>query len=305
MLDKFIGFAAAAPFLTEGAKAINEIGAALSTFLGMNFAAVGAELGQLAMILLSFDAVHLGIGGGILGMLTFGIIKAKSPLDILKELASLAPDINKLGNGIFKLAQGLQMLSGIPTGTIEGPILATAAVGRSGQFTAVDDDFLEGGAEKQIADATNATVNSPDKIRLAKERLESLKAENAEGEFNDRIHNLEFMIDKLIELRENKNKGYLPGIDTDRHIERMERRLERDELSRSVTPSSGGYAPGEALDKNHQKLKENTSAKETNQAATVITTVAPNVSVDNSTMVGAPATARSPNMDDEDWATVG
>ena len=116
MLDKFIGFAEAAPFLQKGADAIGVIGSALSTFLTMNFAAVGAELGQLAMILLSFDAVSLGMGGAAgaaIGFLSFGLIKAKSPLDILKELVKLAPDVKKLGDGIHSLAKGMEVLAGI------------------------------------------------------------------------------------------------------------------------------------------------------------------------------------------------
>jgi hypothetical protein len=175
MLDKFIGFAAAAPFLTEGAKAINEIGAALHTFLGMNFAAVGAELGQLAMILLSFDAVHMGIAGGVLGVLTFGLIKAKSPLDILKELAELAPKIKMLGDGIMNLANGLAMLSGVNHKKVEA---IGAAVGTS---VSPMKDSLE-----SVAESTEMTDDEKSLAKLQGLRARITQAGPVSGSLDSR-----------------------------------------------------------------------------------------------------------------------
>ena len=216
MLDKFIGFAAAAPFLTEGAKAINEIGAALHTFLGMNFAAVGAELGQLAMILLSFDAVHMGIGGGIgggiLGMLTFGIIKAKSPLDILKELAELAPDIDKLGNGIFKLAQGLQMLSGVSSGNLKSAAVAVGDIGNS---------------HKQDLSRFSSTTNSSE---LA--RLQGLRARVSE---------------------KGPRSG---SLDSKKSYERKLELIDKSISQLTAKLSTGGYAAGSQMDSSTRRLQD-------------------------------------------------
>jgi len=120
----------------------------------MNFAAVGAELGQLAMILLSFDAVSLGMGGAAgaaIGFLSFGMIKAKSPLDILKELVKLAPDVKTLGDGVFRLAQGLQMLSGVNSGNLQSAATAVGDIGKS---------------SKQDLSRFQTTTNSSEMARL-------------------------------------------------------------------------------------------------------------------------------------------
>jgi hypothetical protein len=259
MLDKFIGFAEAAPFLQKGADAIGVIGSALSTFLTMNFAAVGAELGQLAMILLSFDAVSLGLGGAAgaaVGFLSFGLIKAKSPLDILKELVKLAPDVKKLGDGIHNLAQGMEVLAGIDGSAIASSLptadsmekVASSTSGVSAREKTLGKDKKERSSllEDMKWDEDNFGETSPfDRVRLR--------------ELNARISKIE-----------------------------------------SQSPSSGGYAPGAAMDSSQRRLED---AKEKRHAAFTppSTNSTANVSVMNNTQfVGGMGSVRSTSAADDD-----
>ena len=268
MLDKFIGFAEAAPFLQKGADAIGVIGSALSTFLTMNFAAVGAELGQLAMILLSFDAVSLGMGGAAgaaIGFLSFGLIKAKSPLDILKELVKLAPDVKKLGDGIHSLAKGMEVLAGIDGSAITSS-LPTAL---------------------PTADSMGKVVSSTSGISKRDKMLEKFKQERSE------------LMSEMKDDEEFFGSGWVPG----GHIEERTRLAElnaRISKIESQSPSSGGYAPGAAMDSSQRRLED---AKEKRHAAFTppSTNSTANVSVMNNTQfVGGMGSVRSSSAADDD-----
>ena len=222
MLDKFIGFAEAAPFLQKGADAIGVIGSALSTFMTMNFAAVGAELGQLAMILLSFDAVSMGISGGALGLLSFGVIKAKSPLDILKELVKLAPGVKTLGDGIFRLAQGLQMISGMNSDNLQSATAAVAIVGKS-----------SGGAMNKIASGAGMSDSENEMSQARNSRAGIVKRGPRNGSWG-------------------AQKDYDNNIaNIDKHISQLQARL-----------SSGGYAAGGKMDASTRRLQESKANKQ-------------------------------------------
>ena len=264
MLDKFIGFAEAAPFLQKGADAIGVIGSALSTFLTMNFAAVGAELGQLAMILLSFDAVSLGMGGAAgaaIGFLSFGLIKAKSPLDILKELVKLAPDVKKLGDGIHSLAKGMEVLAGIDGSAIASSLPTADSMGK-------------------VASSTSG-VSKRDKM------LGKFKQERSE------------LMSDMKDDEEFFGSGWVPG----GHIEERTRLAElnaRISKIESQSPSSGGYAPGAAMDSSQRRLED---AKEKRHAAFTppSTNSTANVSVMNNTQfVGGMGSVRSTSAADDD-----
>jgi len=263
MLDKFIGFAEAAPFLQKGADAIGVIGSALSTFLTMNFAAVGAELGQLAMILLSFDAVSLGLGGAAgaaVGFLSFGLIKAKSPLDILKELVKLAPDVKKLGDGIHNLSQGMEVLAGIDGSAIASSLPTADSMGK-------------------VASSTSG-VSKRDKMlgKFKQERSELVSDMKDDEEFFGSM-------------------DYAGRTEDRARLRELNARISKME---SQSPSSGGYAPGAAMDSSQRRLED---AKEKRHAAFTppSTNSTANVSVMNNTQfVGGMGSVRSSSAGDDD-----
>ena len=263
MLDKFIGFAEAAPFLQKGAEAIGVIASALSTFLTMNFAAVGAELGQLAMILLSFDAVSLGMGGAAgaaIGFLSFGLIKAKSPLDILKELVKLAPDVKKLGDGIHSLAKGMEVLAGI-----DGSKIASSL---------------------PTADSMGKVASSTSGVSAKEKMLGKFKQERSE------------LVSDMKDDEEFFGSGDYAGRTEDRtRLAELNVRIRKIE---SQSPSSGGYAPGAAMDSSQRRLEDSKEKRRTKLRPAGSTNNAV-VSVLNSTQVmGSMGSARSSGVADDD-----
>ena len=262
MLDKFIGFAEAAPFLQKGADAIGSIGSALSTFLTMNFAAVGAELGQLAMILLSFDAVSLGMGGAAgaaIGFLSFGLIKAKSPLDILKELVKLAPDVKKLGDGIHNLAQGMEVLAGIDGSAIASSLPTADSMGK-------------------VAFSTSG-VSKRDKML---------------GEFKQERSDL---VSDMKGDEEFFGSGDYAGRTEDRtRLAELNARISKME---SQSPSSGGYAAGGQMDSSTKRLQE-AKARNQQQAMTPRYQEINTMQLNQTQQFLGGMAARSPGIDDDD-----